>query len=61
LKEYIIKGFAMNDEKLKDPKQNFAEDYFKELLERIRSIRTSERRIYQQITDIFEECTIDYD
>lgn len=60
LKEYIIKGFAMNDEKLKDPKQNFTEDYFKELLERIRSIRTSERRIYQQITDIFEECTTDY-
>lgn len=61
LKEYIIKWFAMNDERLKEPKQNFWEDYFKELLERIRSIRTSERRIYQQITDMFAECSIDYD
>jgi len=59
LKEYIIKGFVMNDENLKNGKY-FWEDYFKELLERIRSIRTSERRIYQQITDIFAECSIDY-
>ncbi len=61
LKEYVIKWFAMNDERLKDPKQIFWKDYFNELLERIRSIRTSERRIYQQITDIFSECSIDYD
>lgn len=60
LKEYIIKGFILDDERLKKGKQ-FGEDYFKELLERIRSIRTSERRIYQLITDIFAECSIDYD
>jgi len=60
LKEYIIKGFAMNDERLKNGKF-FGQDYFKELLERVRSIRTSERRIYQQITDIFAECSINYD
>lgn len=60
LKEYIIKGFAMDDERLKNGK-HFGKDYFKELLERVRSIRTSERRIYQQITDIFAECSIDYD
>lgn len=60
LKEYIKKGFVLNDELLKNgPK--FGQDYFKELLERIRSIRTSERRIWQQITDIFAECSIDYD
>jgi len=59
LKEYIIKGFALNDEGLKNGRF-FGADYFKELLERIRSIRTSERRIYQQITDIFAECSIDY-
>ena len=60
LKEYIKKGFVLNDELLKNgPK--FGKDYFKELLERIRSIRTSERRIWQQITDIFAECSIDYD
>ena len=60
LKEYIKKGFVLNDEMLKNgPK--FGKDYFKELLERIRSIRTSERRIWQQITDIFAECSIDYD
>ena len=59
LKEYIKKGFVLNDEMLKNgPK--FGKDYFKELLERIRSIRTSERRIWQQITDIFAECSIDY-
>ncbi len=60
LKEYIIKGFAMDDERLKNG-QHFGKDYFKELLERVRSIRTSERRIYQQITDIFAECSFDYD
>ena len=60
LKDYIIKGFAMDDERLKNGRF-FGQDYFKELLERVRSIRTSERRIYQQITDIFAECTIDYD
>ena len=60
LKEYIKKGFVLNDELLKNgPK--FGKDYFKELLERIRSIRTSERRIWQQITDVFAECSIDYD
>lgn len=60
LKEYIIKGFAMDDERLKNGRY-FGKDYFKELLERVRSIRASERRIYQQITDIFAECSIDYD
>ena len=60
IKEYIIKGFAMDDERLKNG-QLFGKDYFKELLERVRSIRASERRIYQQITDIFAECSIDYD
>lgn len=61
LKEYIIKGFAMNDARLKHGNNAFGKDYFRELLERVRSIRTSERRIYQQITDIFAECSIDYD
>jgi len=61
LKEYIIKGFAMNDARLKHGDKAFGKDYFRELLERVRSIRTSERRIYQQITDIFAECSIDYD
>jgi len=60
LKEYIIKGFAMDDDRLKNG-HYFGKDYFKELLERVRSIRTSERRIYQQITDIFAECSFDYD
>ena len=60
LKEYIIKGFAMDDERLKNG-QHFGKDYFRELLERVRSIRASERRIYQQITDIFAECSFDYD
>ena len=60
LKEYIIKGFAMDDDRLKNG-QYFGKDYFKELLERVRSIRASERRIYQQITDIFAECSFDYD
>ncbi len=60
LKEYIIKGFAMDDERLKNGRY-FGKDYFEELLERVRSIRASERRIYQKITDIFAECSDDYD
>ena len=60
LKEYIIKGFAMDDDRLKNG-QHFGKDYFKELLERVHSIRANERRIYQQITDIFAECSFDYD
>ena len=60
LKEYITKGFVLNDDMLKNGKP-FGKDYFKELLERVRSIRASERRIYQQITDIYAECSIDYD
>lgn len=61
LKEYMIKGFAMDDERLKQGEEVFGKDYFRELLERVRSIRASERRIWQQITDIFAECSIDYD
>lgn len=61
LKEYIQKGFVLDDERLKQGQTAFGEDYFRELLERVRSIRASERRIYQQITDIFAECSIDYD
>ena len=61
LKEYIIKGFTMDDERLKNPQQPFGKDYFKEQLERIKDIRSSERRFYQQITDIYVECSIDYD
>lgn len=61
LKEYMIKGFAMDDVRLKQGKTTFGKDYFRELLERVRSIRASERRIWQQITDIFAECSIDYD
>ena len=61
LKEYIKKGFVLDDERLKQGKTAFGKDYFRELLERIRSIRASERRIWQQITDIFAECSIDYD
>jgi len=60
LREYLIKGFAMDDERLKNGRY-FGKDYFKELLERVRSIRASERRVYQQITDIFSECSVDYD
>ena len=60
LKEYMKKGFVLDDERLKQGKSLLKEDYFKELLERVRSIRTSERRIWQQITDIFAECSIDY-
>lgn len=61
LKEYMIKGFAMDDERLKQGRSAFDKDYFKELLERVRSIRASERRIWQQVTDIFAECSTDYD
>lgn len=61
LKEYIVKGFVLDDNRLKQGKAVFGKDYFKELLQRIRSIRASERRIYQQVTDIFAECCIDYD
>ena len=61
LHEYIQKGFAMDDERLKQAKTAFGKDYFRELLERVRSIRASERRIWQQITDIYAECSFDYD
>ena len=61
LKEFIIKGFVLDDNRLKQGQTIFGKDYFRELLQRVRSIRTSERRIYQQITDIFAECSIDYD
>ena len=61
LKEFIIKGFVLDDIRLKQGETFFGKDYFKELLERVRSIRASERRIYQQVTDIFAECSIDYD
>ena len=61
LKEYIIKGFVLDDNRLKQGQTIFGKDYFKELLQRVRSIRASERRIYQQVTDIFAECCIDYD
>jgi hypothetical protein len=60
LKEYIIKGFAMNDERLKQPDYLFGQDYFEEQLERIRDIRSSERRFYQKITDIYSQCSADY-
>ncbi len=61
LKEYIKKGFVLDDDRLKQGENVFGKDYFRELLERVRSIRASERRIWQQITDIFAECSIDYD
>ena len=61
LKEYMTKGFALDDERLRQGKTAFGKDYFRELLERVRSIRASERRIWQQVTDIFAECSIDYD
>jgi len=61
LKEFITKGYVLDDERLKQGQTAFGKDYFRELLERIRSIRASERRIWQQITDIFAECSIDYD
>ena len=60
LKEYIVKGFVMNDERLKDPQNFFGKDYFEEQLERIREIRASERRFYQKITDIYAKCSADY-
>ena len=60
LKEYIIKGFAMDDERLKNPNNIFGKDYFEEQLARIRDIRSSERRFYQKITDIFSQCSADY-
>lgn len=61
LKEFIQKGFVLDDERLKQGTTTFGKDYFRELLERVRSIRASERRIWQQITDIFAECSLDYD
>jgi hypothetical protein len=61
LKEYLIKGFALDDERLKQGQHFFNKDYFEELLERIREIRTSERLFYQKITDIYAQCSIDYD
>ena len=61
LREYIIKGFAMDDKRLENPNQPFGKDYFDEQLERIRAIRSSERRFYQKITDIYAECSADYD
>lgn len=61
LKEFMQKGFALDDERLKQGKTLFGKDYFRELLDRVRSIRASERRIWQQITDIYAECSIDYD
>ncbi len=61
LKEFIIKGYSMDVERLKNPQPIFGQDYFKEQLEKIRDIRSSERRFYQQITDIYAECSIDYD
>lgn len=60
LREYIIKGFVLDEQRLKQGGQTFGKDYFRELLEKVRSIRASERRIYLQITDIFAECSIDY-
>lgn len=61
LKEFIIKGFVLDDDRLKQARNLFSQDHFKELLERVRSIRASERRIWQQVTDIFKECSLDYD
>jgi hypothetical protein len=61
LKEFIIKGFVLDDKRLKQGGQVFGKDYFDELLERIREIRASERRFYQKITDIYAQCSIDYD
>lgn len=61
LKEYIIKGFTMDDERLKNPNQPFGKDYFDEQLERVRDVRSSERRLYQKITDIYSQCSADYD
>ena len=60
LREYIVKGFAMDDERLKNPEYFLGKDYFDEMLERIRDIRSSERRFYQKITDIYAQCSVDY-
>ncbi|MDO8618207.1 MAG: virulence RhuM family protein [Candidatus Uhrbacteria bacterium] len=60
LREYIIKGYTMNDERLKDPRHIFGKDYFEEQIARIRDIRSSERRLYQKITDIYAQCSADY-
>ena len=60
LKEYIIKGYVMNDDRLKQPEYYFGKDYFEEQLERIRDIRSSERRLYQKITDIYSKYSADY-
>ena len=61
LKEYIIKGYVMDDERLKEPENLFGKDYFEEQLERIRDTRSSERRFYQKITDIYSQCSADYE
>ena len=61
LKDFIQKGFVLDDDRLKQGETVFGEDYFRELLDRVRSIRASERRIWQQITDVFAECSFDYD
>lgn len=61
IKEYLVKGFAMDDERLKQGKTLFGKDYFDELLDRIRDIRASERRFYQKVTDIYIQCSYDYD
>lgn len=61
LRDYIVKGFALDDERLKSPDYFLGKDYFDEMLERIRDIRSSERRFYQKITDIYAQCSVDYD
>lgn len=61
LKEFIIKGYVMDDARLREPENLFGKDYFEEQLERIRDIRSSERRFYQKITDIYSQCSADYD
>ena len=61
LKEFIIKGYVMDDARLREPENFFGKDYFEEQLERIRDIRASERRFYQKITDIYSQCSADYD
>ena len=61
LRDYLIRGFVMDDERLKNPQHIFGRDYFEEQLSRIRDIRSSERRFYQKVTDIYAQCSIDYD
>jgi hypothetical protein len=61
LKEYLVKGFALDDERLKEGSRLFGKDYFEELLERIRKIRTSERMFWQKVTDLYSQCSVDYD